>query len=176
MFGIFDNLNQCHLEWSCGFHYRTQIFFQHWLKTRKLIWAKPNLSKELIVDFRKRRAKQAPINIDGAVVEWVESFKFLIVHISNKLSWYKHTKTIVKRAWQHLFPLRRLKRFVMGRQIIKKFYSCTTWYGNCSSSDRKALQRVVRIAGAKLPAIQDLSTRWCERKVQKIVRLQSPES
>ena len=34
----------------------------------------------------------------------------------------------------------------------------TAWYGNCSASDRKALQRVVQtaqyITGAKLPAIQ----------------------
>jgi hypothetical protein len=36
-----------------------------------------NVSKtnELIVDYRKRRAEQAPINIDGVVVERVESFK-----------------------------------------------------------------------------------------------------
>jgi hypothetical protein len=27
----------------------------------------------------------------------------------------------VKRAQQHLFPLRRLKRFAMGSQILKKF-------------------------------------------------------
>ncbi|KAK6299018.1 hypothetical protein J4Q44_G00305280 [Coregonus suidteri] len=60
-----------------------------------------------------------------------------------------------------------------NRKILKKFYSCTiesiltgcitAWYGNCSASDRKALQRVVRMAqditGAKLPAIQDLYTR-----------------
>jgi hypothetical protein len=39
--------------------------------------------KELIVDYRKRRAKQAPININGAVVEWVKCFKFLGVHITN---------------------------------------------------------------------------------------------
>jgi hypothetical protein len=42
-----------------------------------------NVSKttELIVGYRKRRAEQAPINIEGAVVERVESFKFLGVHI-----------------------------------------------------------------------------------------------
>ena len=28
----------------------------------------------------------------------VESFKFLGVHITNKLTWSKHTKTVVKRA------------------------------------------------------------------------------
>ncbi|KAK6306925.1 hypothetical protein J4Q44_G00220730 [Coregonus suidteri] len=72
----------------------------------------------------------------------------------------------------------------MGPQILKKIYSCTiesiltgcitAWYGNCLASDRKALQRVVRtaqyITGAKLPAIQDLYTRRCQRKALKIVK------
>ena len=120
-------------------------------------------------------AEQAPINIDGAVVERVKSFKFLGVHVTNDLLWSKHIKTVVKRARQNFFPFRRLKRFYMGPQILKKFYSCTiesiltgcvtAWYGNCSASDRKALQRVVRMAqyitGAKLPAIQDLYNRRC---------------
>jgi hypothetical protein len=70
-------------------------------------------TKELIVDYRKRRTKHAPIKINGALVEWVESFKFLGVHITNDLSWFKHTKTVVKRAQQKLFPPRRLKRFGM---------------------------------------------------------------
>ena len=85
----------------------------------------------------------------------------------------KHTKTVVKRAQHNLFPLRILKRFGMGPQIPKRFYSCTiesiltgcitAGYGNCSASDCKAQQRLVRtaqyITGAKLPAIQDLYNR-----------------
>ena len=55
-------------------------------------------TKEMIVDYSQRRAEQAPINIDRAVVEQVESFKFLGVHITNKLSWSKNTKTILKTA------------------------------------------------------------------------------
>ena len=71
----------------------------------------------------------------------------------------------------------------MGPQILIKFYSCTiesiltgcitAWFGNCSASDHKALQRVMRtaqyITGAKLPAIQDLYNR-------RYNRLQSPKS
>jgi hypothetical protein len=53
---------------------------------------------EMIVDYRKRRTEHAPIVIDGAVVEQVESFKFLGVHITNKLEWSKHTKIVEKRA------------------------------------------------------------------------------
>ena len=56
------------------------------------------LTKEMIVDYRKKRTEHAPILIDGAAVEQVESFKFLGVHITNKLEWSKHTKTFVKRA------------------------------------------------------------------------------
>ena len=110
-------------------------------------------TKEMIVDYRKSRTEHAPILIDEAVVEQVESFKFLGVHIPNKLTWSKYTNTVVKRAQQSLFPVRRLKRFGIGPQILKKFYSCTiesiltvcitAWYGNCSASDCKALQRVV---------------------------------
>ena len=55
-------------------------------------------TKEMIVDYRKRRPEHAPILIDRAVVGQVESFKF---------------------------PLRRLKRFGIGPQILKRFYSCT---------------------------------------------------
>jgi hypothetical protein len=61
-------------------------------------------TKEMIVDYRKKRTEHAPILIDGAVVEQVESFKFLGFHITNKLTWSKHTMTVVKRARQRLFP------------------------------------------------------------------------
>jgi gmma-aminobutyric acid receptor subunit gamma len=72
----------------------------------------------------------------------------------------------------------------MGPQILKTFYSCTiesiltgcitTCYCNCSAFDSKVLQRVVRtaqyITGAKLPDIQDLYIRLCQRKEQKIIK------
>ena len=95
------------------------------------MWCKDNnlslnvIKTKEIVDYSKRRTEHAPILIDGAVVEQVESFKFLGVHITNKLTWSKHTKTVVKRAQQNLFPLRTLKRFGIGPQILKRFYSCT---------------------------------------------------
>ena len=136
------------------------------------------------MDYRKRKAEHAPILINGDVVEQVEIFKFLGVHITNKSSWSKHTKTVVKRAQQSLFPLRKLKRSGMGPQIPKTFDSCTIesiltgcitgWYGNCLASDGKALQRVVHtaqyITGVELPAIQGLYTRRCQRKDLKIAK------
>ena len=52
-------------------------------------------TKEMIVNCRIRRTEHATILIDGALVEQAESFKFLGVHITNKLTWSKHTKTVV---------------------------------------------------------------------------------
>ena len=141
-------------------------------------------TKEIDCGPQEKEAEHIPILIYRAVVKQVESFKFLGVHITNKLTWSKHTKTVVKRARQNLFPLRRLKRFGMGPQILKRFYSCiiksiltgciTAWYGNCLASDRKALQMLMRtaqyITGAKLPATQDLYTRRCQRKALNIVK------
>jgi hypothetical protein len=42
-------------------------------------------TEKMIVDYRKRRTEHIPILVDGAVVEQVESFKILGVHITNML-------------------------------------------------------------------------------------------
>ena len=49
------------------------------------------------MDYRKWRAEHVPIHIDGAVVEQVESFKFLGIHITKKLSWPTNISAVVKR-------------------------------------------------------------------------------
>ena len=65
------------------------------------------------MDYRKRRAEQAPINIDGAVVERVEIFKFL-----GSIMVQTHQR---EESTTMPIPLRRLKIFGMGTQILQKF-------------------------------------------------------
>jgi hypothetical protein len=43
-------------------------------------------TKDMIVDYRKKRSEHAPILIDGAAVEHVQSLEFLGNHITNKLT------------------------------------------------------------------------------------------
>ena len=50
------------------------------------------------MDFRKQQREHLPIHIDGTVVEGVVSFKFLGVHITDKLNWSTHTDSVVKKA------------------------------------------------------------------------------
>ena len=47
----------------------------------------------MILDFRKQQREHPPIHIEGTVVEKMESFKFLGVHITDKLKWYKKKYT-----------------------------------------------------------------------------------
>src|SRR4029434_1515864 len=112
----------------------------------------------------------------------VASFKFLGVHISEDLSWTLNTSTLVKKAHQRLFFLRRWKKANLSPQILVNFYRCTiesiltncisVWYGSCSVADRKTLQRVVKtaqcITGSPLPTIEAVQRKRCLRKVRSI--------
>uniref|UniRef100_A0AAZ3P044 MARVEL domain-containing protein n=1 Tax=Oncorhynchus tshawytscha TaxID=74940 RepID=A0AAZ3P044_ONCTS len=109
----------------------------------------------MIVDLRKQqREHPSPIHIDGTVVEKVERFKFFGVHIMDKLKWSTHTDSVVKKAQQRLFNLKRLKKCVVSSKTLRNVYRCTlesilsgcitAWYGNCTVLNRKSLQRVVR--------------------------------
>ena len=50
----------------------------------------------------------------------------------------------------------------------------TTWYGNCTTHNHKALQRAMRtaqsISGCELPSIQDIYYSWCVGKAHRIIK------
>jgi hypothetical protein len=109
-----------------------------------------NKTMELIVDFRKQQMEHAPIHIDGTV------------HITDDLKWSTHTDSVVKKAQQRLFNLRRLKKFGLAPKTLTNFYRCTieSILSDCiTACNHRALQRMVRsaqhITGGKLPALQD---------------------
>ncbi|KAK3508792.1 hypothetical protein QTP70_007629 [Hemibagrus guttatus] len=94
--------------------------------------------------------------IDGTPVEIVKSTKFLGVHLAENFTWLLNTTSITKKAQQHLYFLQRLRKAHLPPPILTMFYrgtiesilsSCiTAWFGNCTVSDPKTLQRIVRTA------------------------------
>ncbi len=104
--------------------------------------------------WTKEDPTHTPNYIDGAEVECVANFKFLGVHLSEDLSWTLNTSILIKKARQHLYFLRILREAHLSPHILLNFYHCTiesiltncitVWYGNCTVSDQKALQRVVK--------------------------------
>ncbi|KAI5615412.1 gastrula zinc finger protein XlCGF28.1-like [Silurus asotus] len=140
-------------------------------------------TKEMVVDFRRAQSDLSPVIIDGSSVEIVKSTKFLGVHLADNLTWSLNTSSITKKAQQRLYFLRRLRKAHLPPPILSMFYrgtiesilsSCiTAWFGNCTVSDRKTLQRIVRTAekiiGVSLPSIMDIYTTRCIRKAHSIV-------
>ena len=93
-------------------------------------------------------------------------------------------KLKLKKARQRLYHLRLLRKFRVSPGILKTFYigaiesiltQCiSSWYGNSSAQDLKALQRVVcsaeRISRTSLPSLQDIHTRRCKSRAVKILK------
>ncbi|KAF7692576.1 hypothetical protein HF521_010186, partial [Silurus meridionalis] len=124
-------------------------------------------TKEMVVDFRRAQSDQSPLIIDGSSVEIVKSTKFLGVHLADNLTWSLNTSSITKKAQQRLYFLRRLRKAHLPPPILSMFYrgtiesilsSCiTAWFGNCTVSDRKTLQRIVRTAEKIIESLSPLS-------------------
>eukprot|EP00061_Rhincodon_typus_P008449 g31052.t1 len=107
-----------------------------------------NVSKteELIINFRKKGGEHTLIYIKGTEGERVKSIKFLRVTMCDDLAWTFYVNATVKKAQQHLFFLRKLRKFA--------------WYGNSSSQDGRKLQKVVctaqTITEADLPSTDSI--------------------
>ncbi|KAI4879117.1 hypothetical protein NFI96_007767 [Prochilodus magdalenae] len=157
---------------------RTGVEPTDWCRTNNLSL---NKTKEMVVDFRRTRRDHSPLHIHGSTVV-VKSTKFLGVHLAGDLTWSLNTSTITRKAQQRLYFLRRLRKAHLPPPILTTFYrgtiesilsSCiTAWFGNCTASDRKSPQQVVRTAekiiGVSLPTITDIYTTRCIRKANSI--------
>ncbi|KAI5614000.1 gastrula zinc finger protein XlCGF28.1-like [Silurus asotus] len=132
---------------------------------------------------QRTQSDHSPLIIDGSSVEIVKSTKFLGVHLAGNLTWLLNTSSITKKAQHRLYFLRRLRKAHLPPPILTMFYrgtiesilsSCiTAWLGNCTVSDCKTLQRIVRTAekiiGVSLPSIMDIYTTRCIRKANSSV-------
>lgn len=72
---------------------------------------KLNISKtmEVMVDYRKNRRPPVPVSIHGDEVERVDSYKYLGVHINNKLDWSHNRESLLRKGQSSMFFLRRLR-------------------------------------------------------------------
>ncbi|KAK3522942.1 hypothetical protein QTP86_009718 [Hemibagrus guttatus] len=157
---------------------------------RLTAWCKANSlslnvdkKKEMVVDFRRAQSDHSPLFIDGFPVQIIKRTKFLGVHLAENFTWSLNTTSSTKKSHQRLYFLRRLRKAHLPPPILTMFYrgtiesvlsSCiTAWFGNCTVSDRKTLQQIVKTAekiiGVSRPSITDMYTTRCIRKANSIV-------
>ncbi|KAJ8003978.1 hypothetical protein DPEC_G00154020 [Dallia pectoralis] len=83
--------------------------FVRWSEANHLL-LNTSKTKELVVDFRRNKKPPTPITIQGNEVEVVEVYKYLGVHINDKLGWADNTEALYKKGQCRLFFLRRLRK------------------------------------------------------------------
>ena len=144
-------------------------------------------TREIIVDFRKSQPDHSPLLINNQAVERVSEFKFLGLSVSETLSWSSNTASVIGKAQQRLYFLRKLKEAALPTALLVNFYHCavesvltycvSVWFSSCTKAEQEALQRVVkaagRIIGSPLPSIASVSTSRCLRLSQRIIMDQS---
>ncbi|KAI3365896.1 hypothetical protein L3Q82_000881 [Scortum barcoo] len=87
--GEYRTLVDNFVEWSEQNHLRLNV----------------NKTREMVIDFRRKKMPSQPLRIRGEVVEEVEDYKYLGVVIDNRLDWKSNTGGCVQEGdEQTLFP------------------------------------------------------------------------
>ncbi|KAI4871444.1 hypothetical protein NFI96_013072, partial [Prochilodus magdalenae] len=164
--------------------YRQEVeHLEGWCRKNNL-YINVKKTKEMIVNFRRGRHAHLPLHVRGSAVEVVSNYRYLGVHLSNNLTWSNNTFSLVRKAHQRLYFLRRLRQAGLGSSVLTSFYRCVVesvlcssinvWHGGCSAADRKALQRVVKAAqrsvGVSLPTTTDIYTSRCRKRATCIMK------
>ncbi|KAI4904704.1 hypothetical protein NFI96_006255 [Prochilodus magdalenae] len=117
--------------------------FVEWCNTDHL---KLNITKtkEMCIDFRMSRPSQQPSPSVGVDVEVVRSYKYLGVHLDERLDWSVNTDSY-KKAQSRLNFLRRLRSFSICPELLLMFYQSVVasvlfyavvcWGGSISKRD-----------------------------------------
>ncbi|KAI3355744.1 hypothetical protein L3Q82_004212 [Scortum barcoo] len=81
-----------------------------------------NKTREMVIDFRRKKMPSQPLRIRGEVVEEVEDYKYLGVVIDNRLDCKSNTEAVYKKGMSRLYFLRRLRSFNVGSRMLEIFY------------------------------------------------------
>ena len=124
-------------------------------------------TKELVVDFRRHRQPCTQVNILGTDIEMMTSYKYLGVHLNNKLDWTDHTAATYKKGQSRLYLLRKLRSFGVQGALLTSFYDSVVasaffygvvcWISSISTADRrldKLIKRASSILGCPLDSVQ----------------------
>ena len=154
-----------------------------WCKVNNLDLNIPK-TKEMLIDFRRKiLVTPTPLKIDNKIVEQVSCFKLLGTILNNTLTWSDHCETILGKARQRLYFLRKLKSFGVDKNILLLFYSAIiektvsqaikVWYTRATKHDITKLTSVIntseRLLGLNLPSLSAIFESSMENNIKKIM-------
>ncbi|KAL2098435.1 hypothetical protein ACEWY4_007642 [Coilia grayii] len=144
-----------------------------WCRTNQL-QLNTTKTKEMVVDFRRTAPPLVPVTIDGENVETVCTYKYLGIHLDNKLDWSTNSDALYRKGQSRLYFLRRLRSFsVCNRHLLMfyqsvmasvLFYAVVCWGGSTRKRDNGRLDRLVRKAGSVVGMELESLTTIAERR------------
>lgn len=113
----------------------------------------------------------------------VNTYKFLGVHINNKLDWTDNTDALYRKGQSKLFFLRRLRSFNVCTRLLQTFYQSVVasvlffavvcWGGNTNKRDADRLSKLVRkassVVGVRLDNVEEVAEGRTRRKLDSIL-------
>lgn len=133
-------------------------------------------TKELIIDFRKKKEEVCPVTINGEQIEIVQTYKYLGVHIDHKLDWKKNTEAVFKKAQSRLFFLKKLRSFDISRRLLNVFYqgilasvlfyAVLCWGGSITVEDKNRINKLIKKAGSVIGCTPDSLEVTCGKRIR----------
>ena len=154
--------------------YRNQVDnFVQWCRQNDL-QLNTTKTKEMVVDFRRSQPPLLQVSIEGVSVEVVNNYKYLGVHMDNKLDWSANIDAIYKKGQSRLYFLRRLRSFNVCSKLLRMFYQSVVasilfyavvcWGGSIKKRDAGRLDRLVGKGGAVVGTELDCLTTVAESR------------
>ena len=131
-------------------------------------------TKEMLIDFRRKKDNDVCCMIHGEPVERVDEFKYLGTVFDSQLKWDANTENIAKKGHQRIYLLRKLKSFSVNTIILSRFYqsfiesllcfSFVCWFNSLSVHNRNSLNSIVNVCSKIIGDRQrDLNT-FCDQQ------------
>ena len=113
-------------------------------------------TKEMIYDFRQKNRDVSTVQIHNQPVEKVSSYKYLGTTFEDTLKWDLNTEFVLKKGYQRLHLLRKLRSFNVDSNILKLFYSSfiesvltfsfICWFFNLTLKQKNSLRKIVNLS------------------------------
>lgn len=131
-----------------------------------------------------RSCKDLNYQIDeGVDIEIVDSYRYLGVHLNNKLDWSHNTDALYRKGQSRLYLLRRLRSFGVQGALLRTFYdsvvasvifySTVCWSSSLSTAERKRLDKLIRkassVLGCSLDPVQVVGDRTTLAKITSLL-------
>ena len=111
----------------------------------------------MIIDFRKDSIPPDPVVIKNAIVERVDSYKYLGVYIDKELKWNVHIDNLIKKLNVRMYCMRKLHAFQVDSAVLSMFYNSVIcgvwrycllgWGGNSSKTNKNRINSQIKKAG-----------------------------